>query len=376
MQTTLKAGIIGFGFIGKVHAFGYHNMSYFHFPPPVKTELFGVCNSREETAKKAKENFGFKIASTDYREIINHPEIDIINICSPNHLHKEQLIEAIKAKKHIYCDKPLVQNYEEAEEIEELLESHDKTRQMTFHLRFYPAALKAKMLIEEGSVGKIISFRFSYLHSGSVSPDRPMGWKQKKEFGGGTLNDLGSHAIDLCYHLLGDFREVSGISRILYPERPDGKGGKEKVEAEDLVLINARLKNGAIGSIEASKTATGAQDEFSFEIYGTESALRYNSMNPNFLKFYNRSDPDEPAGGNAGFKDIVTVDRYPGTEKPFPGPKFSTGWLRGHTQCLYNFLRAIKEGKQASPSFHEGIYNMKVIEAVKRSEEEGRWVSV
>lgn len=376
MQKTLKAGIIGFGFIGKVHAFGYHNMSYFHFPPPVKTELFGVCTSREETAKRAKENFGFKIASTDYRKIINHPEIDIINICSPNVCHREQLLEAIKAKKHIYCDKPLVQNYEEAEEIEKLLANYGKTNQMTFHLRFFPAALKAKSMLEEGSLGEIISFRFSYLHSGSVSPGKPMGWKQKKEFGGGTLNDLGSHAIDLCCHLLGSFEQVSGISRILYPERPDGKGETEKVEAEDLVLINAKLKNGALGSIEASKTATGAQDEFRFEIYGTEGALRYNSMEPNFLKFYNRSDPDEPLGGKAGFKDIVTADRYPGTEKPFPGPKFSTGWLRGHTQCLYNFLLAVKEGKQASPSFHEGVYNMKIIEAVKRSAEEGRWVKV
>ncbi len=376
MQKTLKAGIIGFGFIGKVHAFGYHNLNYFHFPPPLKTELFGVCTSREETAKKAKENFGFKIASTDYREIINHPGIDIINICSPNHLHKEQLAEAIRSKKHIYCDKPLVQSYGEALEIEKLLEGYHKTHQMTFHLRFYPAILKAKAMIDEGEIKEIISFRFSYLHSGNVDPDKPMGWKQKKEAGGGVLNDLGSHAIDLCFHLLGGFRKVSGISRILYPERPDGRGGKEKVEAEDFVLINAELKNGAVGSIEASKAATGTQDEFRFEIFGTGGALKYNSMHPNFLEFYDQQDPDEPLGGRAGFKNIVTVDRYPGAKKPFPGPKFSAGWLRGHTQCLYNFLLSVKEGKQASPSFYEGIYNMKVIEAVKRSESGNGWSGV
>ncbi len=373
MQKKHRAGIIGFGFIGKVHSFGYRNMRYFHCPPPAETELYGVCTSREETAEKARKDFGFRLATSDFREVINHPEIDIINICSPNHCHLEQLREAIRAKKHIYCDKPLVQNLEEAIEIEKMLEGYDKTAQMTFHLRFYPATLRAKEMTEEGALGKIISFRFAYLHSGSVPPEKPMGWKQKKEAGGGTLNDLGSHAIDLCRHLLGDFEKVSAAGRILHPERPDGKGGREKVEAEDLILVNAIMRNGAVGSIEASKVATGTQDEFRFEIFGTKGALRFNSMNPNFLSFYDQADPDEPLGGKAGFKDIVTADRYPGTEKHFPGPKFSTGWLRGHVQCLYNFLRSVERREPASPSLREGVYNMKVIDAVRRSSESGEW---
>jgi len=245
---------------------------------------------------------------------------------------------------------------------------------MTFHLRFYPATLKAKNLIKEGSLGKIISFRVAYYHSGSVDPKKPMGWKQEAEMGGGVLADLGSHASDLAYFLVGEFDRISGVSRVLYPERPGKDGAIKKVTSEDLVIINARMKDGSLGVIEASKVATGIQDEVRFEIYGTRGALRFNSMEPNFLEFYDQSDPDEPLGGSAGFKKLVTVNRYPKPAVPFPGPKFSGGWLAGHIHCLENFLECIRDNRQASPSLYDGIYNARLLEKVRSSENKGAWI--
>ena len=138
-----------------------------------------------------------------------------------------------------------------------------------------------------------------------------------------------------------------------------------KVEAEDYVLINAKMKNKALGVIEASKVATGSQDEFKFEIYGTGGALRYNSMEPNFLEFYDQKESDEPSEGTAGFRKIVTVNRYTWPSFSFPGPKFTGGWLSGHVNCLGNFIRCIRENKSASPSFYDGLYNVKVLENLK-----------
>ncbi len=374
MEKTYNVGIIGFGFIGSVHACGYENLKFYYRPLPLKAKLFGVCTAHRKTARQAKSVFGFEFATNDFRKLINHPKIDIIHICSPNIFHREQVLAALAAGKHIYCDKPLVGGGSEAKAIETALRNYSGIHQMTFHLRFYPATLKAKNLIKEGSLGKIISFRVAYYHSGSVDPKKPMGWKQEAEMGGGVLADLGSHASDLAYFLVGEFDRISGVSRVLYPERPGKDGAIKKVTSEDLVIINARMKDGSLGVIEASKVATGIQDEVRFEIYGTRGALRFNSMEPNFLEFYDQSDPDEPLGGSAGFKKLVTVNRYPKPAVPFPGPKFSGGWLAGHIHCLENFLECIRDNRQASPSLYDGIYNARLLEKVRSSENKGAWI--
>lgn len=377
MEKIYNIGIIGFGFMGKTHAYSYLSIPFYYDPPPIKAKLFGVCTSNEITAQKAKEKFGFEFATTKFKDLIDHPKIDIIHICSPNIFHKEQLICAIKAGKHIYCDKPLVCNFNEAKEIIKSLESYSGIAQMAFQYRFYPATMKAKQLIDEGFIGNPISFRFSYHHSGSLDPLKPMGWKQRREFGGGVLIDLGSHIIDLLYFFLGEYKSVIGFSKVLYEERVsmEDPNKKERVETEDLFLGLAVMKNGAIGSLEVSKITAGSNDDLKFEIYGTKGALRFDLMHPNFLEFYNVEDEGGDLGGLRGFKLIETVQRYP-SPAIFPGEKFSIGWVRGHIHSLYNFLESIKAGKQDRPSLHEGAYNVQVIDALKESVYVQRWVEI
>jgi len=377
LEKIYNVGIIGFGFMGKTHAYGYLSIPFYYDPIPIKTKLFGVCTSKKETVQKAKEKYGFDFATTDYKELIEHPKVDIIHICSPNIFHKEQLLYAIRAGKHIYCDKPLVCNLDEAREIAEALKNYDKIAQIAFQYRFYPATMKAKELIEEGFVGVPISFRFSYYHSGSLDPLKPMGWKQEKSFGGGVLLDLGSHIIDLLYFFLGEYESVMGVSKILYQERVSREDPKkkEKVEAEDFSLMLAKMKCGTIGSLEVSKITAGSNDDLKFEIYGTEGAIRFNLMQPNFLEVYSLKDEEGRFGGPRGFKLIETVQRYP---KPavFPGEKFSIGWIRGHIHCLYNFLESIRDNRQSAPSVYDGIYNIQVIEAIRKSELLQSWTKV
>ncbi len=363
---TLRVGIIGFGFIGKVHTYGYTNLPLFFDPAPAKIKLVGVATSNPSSAEKAREVGGFEFGTSDWRELIARDDIDIINICSPNSQHADQLIAAMEAGKHIYCDKPLVVGSESIARIEEALKSYKGIGQMTLNYRFLPATLRAKQLIEEGFLGNVISFRGCYLHSGSVDATKKMGWKQLKSEGGGVLQDLGSHIIDMVDHLVGPIAEVMVEKRILYPQRPDQTGAMAKVEADDQCVILARLSNGSIGTLEASKIATGAEDELRFEIHGDKGALRFNLMQPNYLEAYDLRDPETPIGGDRGWKQIATVQRY---EKPanFPGPKFGIGWIRCHMQCLYTFLNGVTTGVQPEPSLARGLELCRMMEVCEES---------
>jgi len=368
----LGVGMIGFGFIGKVHAYGYHNIPLYYDPPPVATRLVGVATSRPETAQKAAKQGGFEFGTDDWRQVIARDDIDIINICTPNDLHCDQLIAAMKAGKHIYCDKPLVVTAEDAARVKKAMQGWSGIGQMTLQYRFYPATIRAKQLIDEGFVGEVTAFRSVYLHSGSVDADKPMGWKQLASAHGGVLQDLGSHNIDLMEYLIGPFASVLTESYILYDERPGPQSNVIPVEAEDHFVMLVKLANGAIGSIEASKICTGTDDELRFEIHGDKGALRFSLTNPNYLEVYDLREPDTPFGGQRGWRQIATVQRF---AEPcnFPSPKASIGWIRGHMHCLYNFLEGVMRGEQPQPSLERGLELQQILAVANKSAQSRSW---
>jgi len=375
MAQVLRVGFVGFGFIGKVHAYCHLNMPLFYDPPPVRTTLAGVCTSRSETARQAKERFGFDIATDNYRDITGSPDIDIVHITGPNVFHRDHLLSAMAAGKHIYCEKPLTAEVQEAHDVDRALPDYRGIHQMCLQNRFFPATLRAKQLVDEGFLGQVLSFRAAYLHSGSADPEAPLKWKLDQAMGGGVLLDLGSHVIDLVRHLCGEFEQVLMDSSIAYPQRPSVSDPTRKVavEAEDLTILLVRTASGALGTIEASKVATGTEDELRIEIHGSASALRFNSMQPNYLEVYERESPDEPIGGTRGWKAIATVQRYP---KPagFPGPKFSVGWIRSHLACLHNFLTGVAEAKMPDPGLPVGVRLQEIMAAAQQSRDTRSWV--
>jgi predicted dehydrogenase len=352
----LGVAILGFGFIGKVHAYGHLNIPLFYDPSAVRTRLIGVATSSEQTAAKARATLGFEVATTDQFSLIERDDVDIVHICTPNDLHCEAILAAMRAGKHIYCDKPLTATVEEAERIAAALPSYKATSQMTLNYRFLPATLRAKQIVDEGRLGAITHFRGAYLHAGSVDRSRPLNWKADAEKGGGVLKDLGSHIIDLLGHLIGPLEPVHAATRVWAEDRRDAKHPSRRIPSvgEDFVTVTMRTADGAPGVIEASKIATGAEDELRFEIHGEKGALRFNLMEPNWLELCELSDPDQPLGGDRGWKRIATVARY---EKPagFPGPKNTIGWMRAHMHCLYHFLEAISKGEPGDPGLAVGV---------------------
>lgn len=378
MQEARRVGFVGFGFIGKVHAYGYLNLPLFYQPLPFRPVLSHVCTSRAESARAGAAAIGAAHAVTDYREVTENPDIDIVHICTPNHLHKEALLSAMAHGKHIYCDKPLTATLAEAEEVAAAMPSYRGTAQMTLQNRFFPATMRAKQLIDEGFLGKVLEFRCAYLHAGSVDPDAPLKWKLSAGSGGGVIADLGSHVLDLMHFLLGDYRSLLACTSIAYPERPaaDGSGRKVPVDAEDCLMLLARMANGALGHIEASKIATGSEDEVRFEIHGSKGALRFNGMDPHHLDVWAQAAPSSPLGGVRGWIKVDCGQRYPAPANGFPTPKAAIGWMRGHMACLANFLFDIAAGRPGNPGLAQGIHVQCLVESCKTSARTAAWVEL
>lgn len=377
----LKVGIIGWGFMGRTHAFGCQTIPFYYSDLPFIPKLHAVCTRRESQAAEAQQLHGFRYAATDYRQLLADPDIDVVSICTPNNLHKDMVIEALRAGKHIYCEKPLTVSSAEAQTIAAALKEAQRRQpvhtQMVHQYRFYPATLKAKQLIDTGRIGRVLSFRAEYLHSGSVDPEKPIGWKQDRRIGGGgVLFDLGSHLLDLFYHFMGPVAAVSAATATTQSSRPDRTGQRVETLGEDLAIWAVRMADGSLGSFEASKIATGTDDELRFSIHGELGALRFNLMEPNYLEFYDNQSPSGPYGGERGFTRLECTSRYESPGGSFPSPKASIGWLRGHVHCLYSFLHGIHTGKPTRPDLQDGAYIQYVMEQAYRSAAEGKWIGL
>ncbi len=377
---TLRVGIVGHGFMGKVHAHAYRSFGFYYDPPPARIELVGIATQTEASWRRAVEREGYAFGTTDYRALCARDDIDIINCCAPNYAHKDILLAALEQGKHVYMDKPLCLDLEEARTMAACAAAHPESiTQMTFNYRFIPALLRAKELITAGRLGDLYSARVCYLHAGNVDPNRPLSWRhQKSKSGrGGALFDLGAHVIDLTRHLLGEFAEVAALSKTFITERPlpDDQTQTGPVEVDDLSLLTFRLQNGAVGTLEASRMATGTQDGIRIEAHGSKGAIRFNMKQPNYLEYYDATRAGGDYGGDRGFQAIECVSRYP---KPatLPGPKCTIGWERFHVHCLHNFVTHVVDGTPASPDIAAGAQTQAIMEAALEAAKAGTWVQV
>ena len=244
---------------------------------------------------------------------------------------------------------------------------------MAFNLRHFPATMRLKELAGAGALGEITQFSARYLHSGSIDPDRPIGWKQGPE--GGVLLDLGSHALDLITWVAGYPQEAMCAFRTLYPARPTRDGGMATELSEDHALMTLRLPGGALGTVEASKIATGALDELTLEVRGTRGAAIFETMRPNYLRWFDQSHPERPLGGERGFVDIECAARYPAPGGKFLPGKNAIGWDRAHIDCYFDFLNCIHHGRRPESTVEEAARLQSLMDSLAASARAGsRWV--
>ncbi len=384
---TFGVGMIGYGFIGKVHSHAHLALPLLYDPLPARTRLVGVCTATEASGRKAQEQAGFAFVTQDYRALLERDDIHLIHICTPNDAHFAAVRDALTAGKHIYCDKPLALNVAEAEELHALAQSVPTVQQMTFNYRFVPALMRARQLVEAGFLGELFSFRAAYLHAGYIDPKRPYSWRlNMARSGGGAIADLGAHVIDLTRYLVGpgtgverggEFAAVSASLQTVIKERTEAKTGHiHPVDVDDIALAQCRLTGGAMGTLEASRLATGVQDELRIELHGSRGGLRFNLMDPNWLDAYDATQTEAPLGGDRGTTRIESVTRYP---KPYSlgATKNTVGWLNFHIHSVHDFVTNVARHTEGlprdvrSPNFADGLATQRVIAACQRSDMDG-----
>ncbi|PLT34481.1 Gfo/Idh/MocA family protein [Bacillus sp. V5-8f] len=384
----LNVGMIGGGFMGKAHALAYAAMPMFFWPAPAIPHRHTVVDVTEELAKDAAAKLGFDNYSTDWRAVVNDPEIDVIDIVTPNNTHAEIAIAAAKAGKHVISEKPLALGAEEAKEMLEAVQAAGVKHAVAFNYRRTPAVALAKKYIEEGRIGQILNFRGTYLQDWSADPNSPLSWRfQKKIAGSGALGDIGTHVVDFARYLVGEISDVNAVTRTWIPERPIQTGGvdklgtvkssdedvpKGKVDVDDEFITLVKFENGAIGSIEATRNAWGRNNFLTFEIHGTKGSLFFNYENRDELQVSFADDPSDAKG----FRTVYTGPATPYGEALWPIPALGIGY--GETKIIetHDFFKAIVENTQVSPNFNDGYRIELIADAILESAEKGEWVNI
>ena len=371
----INVGIVGFGYMGKMHAMCYDNIKYY-YNSNLQVNLYAVVTSKKPEELPVQ----FEKYYSTIDEMLEDEQVDVVDICAPNYQHKDYLIKAINKDKHIYCEKPLTVNLESAAEVIRYAKSvnYQKVSRVTFEYRFVPAIMRAKQIIEAGGIGKIINCNFKYYGCEFLDPERPISWQSTKELsGGGVLYAMGTHSIDLIRYLVGEVTEVFARKKTHYKQRPlkEDPAVRKEVEIEDIINVQFTCQDEIMGSLLLSQVAAGSGIDFSFEIYGEKGALKFDHTNANVINYFNQEDPKEPIGGFGGFKAIETTQKY-GGEAAFPPPRVTIAWSRYHIASIYDFLHAIETGKMSHPDMEDGYRVQKITEAIYQSAETGKITTV
>lgn len=379
----LNIGIIGYKFMGKAHSNAWLQAGRF-FDLPVEVVLKVACGRNETEVKKFAKNWGWEEIETDWRKVVARPDIDIIDISLPQHLHYEVAMAAAENGKHIFCEKPMCFTLVQAREMLAAADKNAIVHYLNHNYRRTPAILLAKQLIAQNKIGRIFHWRCAYQQDWIVDPAFPLTWHLQKETAhAGPHWDLNSHSVDLARFLVGEISSVSCLTSNFIKNRPlpgegaatfsAGASGNQEigeVTVEDAALMMVQFENGALGSFEASRFATGRKNHLSFEIYGAKGSLRFDLERMNELEFYSREDPAEAQG----FRTImVTEATHPYISHWWP-PGHIIGYEHEFVHAVADFVSAVNTGSTIHPNFADGVKCIAVLEAGLRAAESGREV--
>jgi len=368
----IRVAILGHRFMGRAHSNAWSQVPKF-FDSPFKPVLRVACGRHETELRTFADRWGWEEIETDWRKVIERDDIDIIDIALPTHLHVETAIAAAEAGKHIFCEKPLANNSDQARQMLAAAEKAGITHYLNHNYRRCPAVALSKKMIDQGELGELFHWRGAYQQSWLVNPEHPLDWKLRKETAeAGPLWDLGSHAVDLAHHLVGDFANITCQGKQFITRRPLA-GAPEKsgdVEVECAALMMAEFQNGALATMETTRYATGQRNRHTFELYGSKGALTWDMQDMNRLQFFSQSDPEHLVG----FRDIlVTEPVHPYVHAWWP-PGHIIGYEHPFVHAAADFLQAIKEGAKIQPDFREGVKIIEVLEAAQKSMDSGNRV--
>jgi predicted dehydrogenase len=385
-KKTVNVGLIGYAFMGKAHSNALKDVDFFFPDVKLKPVRKAICGRTESAVREAAERFGWESYETDWRKLVRREDIDVVDIVTPGNAHAEQVVGAAEACKHIICEKPIATTLADAKRMAAAVQKAGVRSFVMFNYRRVPAIAFARELVKAGEIGEVYHFRAFYLQDWITDPEFPLVWRlEKKKAGSGSLGDIGSHIIDMAQFLVGDISEVVGTMKTFIKERPILKGAMGimagrtrgpkkmgKVTVDDAAAFIANFANGAIGTFEATRFATGRKNFNGFELYGSKGSICFDFDDMNRLQFYSKKD----AEGREGFRDIhVTEPNHPYMQAWWP-PGHIIGYEHTFINAMYDFFNALSRGKDSAPTIPDAVKVQAVLEAVETSSKERAWVRI
>jgi predicted dehydrogenase len=380
---TIGVGVAGFGWMGRVHTQAYLRVPH-HFPGlGRRPRLVAVADEVPGRAAAAAEQYGFAVATGDWRDLVRDPRVQVVSIAAPNFLHREMGVELARAGKHIWIEKPVGLTAADARAVAAAVHEAGVQGAVGFNYRNAPAVEAARAMIADGGLGTVTHARFRFFSDYAAHPEGALSWRFARERGGnGVLGDLASHAVDLLRHLLGDIGSLVADTAIFVPQRPRPAGataghtraaGGEQgpVENEDYVGAQIRMTSGARVVLEASRVAVGEQNSYGFEVHGTRGAL--------FWDFRRMGELGVSTGDAYQDQPVSTVHVGPGAGEYAafqPGAANALGFDDLKVIEAYRFLRSVVEGRPHGTTLDDAVHSAEVLDAMVRSAGTGAWVDV
>lgn len=373
----LRIGMIGYGFMGKAHSNAYAQANHF-FKCEYRPVLKALCARNAEKAKAFADNWGYESIETDWRKLIARDDIDAIDICTPNNIHKEIAIAAAKAGKMILCEKPLAMDTAEGEEMCRAVEAAGVANMVWYNYRRVPAVTLAKQIIDSGQLGRIFHYRANFLQDWTINADVPQGgaatWRLDVDAAGsGVTGDLLAHCIDTALWLNGGITDVSAVTETFVKERVHAETGKKQpVGIDDACSFFCHFQNGSLGLFESTRYARGHKALYTLEINGENGSLAWDLHDLHRLKYFSHADESIVRG----WRSVHVSDG----DQPYMGnwwvPGLQIGYEHTFIHQVADFLKSLETGEPAHPTFRDALETQRVCDAVLASAKTRSWKNV
>jgi predicted dehydrogenase len=374
----IGVGMLGYAFMGKSHSNAYKKLPYMMYPPVAVPKLVAICGRNAESASEAMRRYGYERYYTDWHKLVEDPEIQLFDNGGPGDTHAEPCIAAAQAGKHVFCEKPMARNAEEAKMMWDAVAKAGVKHMVAFNYRFVPAIRLAYELIASGKLGRIYHFRAVYLQEW-IMPHYDTGqiWRlSKKVSGSGAIGDLGSHIIDLGRFLCGEVKSLQAMTKTFIPTRYLPDGTPWQVDVDDAFVANFEYENGAIGTIEASRFSAGRKNYNCWEINGEKGSIRFDLERLNELEVFWVGE--EPTGTQGWHKILVTEGSHPFISNWWPHGHI-IGWEHTFVHEINHLLDCIVNDKDVAPlgaTFEDGYRNNVICDAIVQSADTRRQVDL
>jgi len=378
----IGVGLVGYKFMGRAHSNAYRQVARFFDVDP-GPRMTAICGRDEAGVREAANSLGWESYETDYRSLIARDDVGLVDVVTPGNTHREIVLAALDAGKHVICEKPLANTLSEAREMVAAARDAGTVNVVCFNYRRAPAVQLAKKLVDEGRLGEIRHWRATYLQDFIMDPSFPLIWRLRKEVSGsGALGDIGAHIIDLAQFLVGSISEVAGMTETFIKERPleeasaggglSASGGTEtgEVTVDDAAAFLARFEGGAIGTFEATRFAAGRRNQNSFEINGSKGSVAFDLERMNELEVFFTDDEADVQG----FRTVNVTE----PDHPYAGAWWPPGHILGYEHTFVHTMKDLMDGmasgESPAPTFEDGYRCQAVLDAVETSAGSREWI--